>query len=574
MMRIVSFVLVCLLLAGVSAQEGGATNQPQRGLKTPMTVQEYGAMIFAEIEGIKKEWGEAPATLAEAHTRLEQMLSAEELAIVDAMPSERGMSKYHMGLGAGIRNGWGLWRGSALAQHMRELGFIHPDTMSGVILNTFWCKRHGQDLHLEALAASAKLSREARKRARQEEKNRVQKAKAAIRNMMMGLRFETREVPMVPIAIRRDGLSVRSFCPFRDGDPADGERRTGPKYHGVARRRFCFDEMDGKIRKMKPGEAFCTDGWYFDPVDRKVHKIRVAELDQVSAAVVAGERAWFAGQTNGGGVLVGISDQDRITMPLPEEDEILDLGLDGQSLLAVYAKRIYRLADRKWTVVHSGDVLLPRSGLPPQRHGNMVFLRDEGINEIRKRLWWLTMGEQPDLSALDRDVGLVGRSGPAWYDSSSYCVTSTGDLWACIGKGLASSLIRRSKEGRYSIAIMNGFVQFTGDLLDTKRRDQDLLVSAVTVLPDDTLLLGGNTGLYRLKGNELVQELAFAFEETSDNARIVLPRREWNPTNVLMLNDGSYCVDGGYRRGVYWIRQDDDGQWTCQCAGRGDPVVW
>ena len=562
-----------------------------------MTAEEYGAMIFAEIEGIKREWGEAPATLAEAHMRLERMLSAEELAEVDAMPSERGMSKYHMGLGAGIRNGWGLWRGSALAEQMLELGFTHPDNMSGVILETLWCKRHGQDLRLEQRAASAKISREARERACQEEENRARKAKAAIRNTMMSLRFDTREVPTVPIAIQRDRLSVRSFSPFRDGvfvtayhlgrmgggiliaeeagvDPADGERRTGPKYDGVVRRQFCVDGTDGKVRKMKPGEDFCISGWYFDPVDRRIHMVRMAEVDKVYAAVVAGERAWFAGQTKAGGVLVGIGDQDRITMPLPEEDEILDLGLDGQSLLAVYAKRIYRLADRKWTIVHSGDVLLPRSGLPPQRHGNMVFLRDEGIDEIRKRLWWLTLGEEADLSALDHDVGLVGPSGPAWYDSSSYCVMSNGDLWACIGKGFASSLLRRSKDGRYSIAIMNGFVEFTGDLLGVKRRDQDLLVSAVTVLPDDTLLLGGSTGLYRLRGDELVQKLAFAFEETSDNTGTIRPRREWNPTDVLMLNDGSYCIDGGYRRGVYWIRQDDNGQWTCLPIDEGDPVEW
>ncbi len=32
-----------------------------------------------------------------------------------------------------------------------------------------------------------------------------------------------------------------------------------------------------------------------------------------------------------------------------------------------------------------------------------------------------------------------------------------------------------------------------------------------------------------------------------------------------MLNDGSYCVDGGYRRGVYWIRQDDDQLYSLLC---------
>jgi len=76
--------------------------------------------------------------------------------------------------------------------------------------------------------------------------------------------------------------------------------------------------------------------------------------------------------------LVGVGDQDRVTPQLPQQDEVPDLGMDGQSLLAVYSEAIYRLDDRQWTRVHSGDILLPRSGLPPQRHGDMVLLRGEG----------------------------------------------------------------------------------------------------------------------------------------------------------------------------------------------------
>ena len=135
----------------------------------------------------------------------------------------------------------------------------------------------------------------------------------------------------------------------------------------------------------------------------------------------------------------------RIMVPLPREDEIPDLGLDGQSLLAVYSKTIYCLTDRNWTRVYSGDILLPRSGLPPQQHGNMVFLRDEGSNNYSKRLWWLTMGEHLHLSVLDYDVGVVGPMGPRWENSFSYCVTNSGDLWACVGEGSnRKSLLRRS----------------------------------------------------------------------------------------------------------------------------------
>jgi len=96
---------------------------------------------------------QAPATLDEAHRALERMLPKEELVRIDAMKSEKDMIDYHSGLGMELRNEWGLWRGLALAQHMRKLGFTHPDDMSATILETFWCKRHGQDFRLKERAA-------------------------------------------------------------------------------------------------------------------------------------------------------------------------------------------------------------------------------------------------------------------------------------------------------------------------------------------------------------------------------------------------------------------------------------
>lgn len=89
-----------------------------------------------------------PTTLAEAHAQLARILPREELERIDAMKSEDEMVRYHMGLGMGLRNGWGLWKGGALASHLRELGFTHPDDMSATILETFWCRRHGQDFRL------------------------------------------------------------------------------------------------------------------------------------------------------------------------------------------------------------------------------------------------------------------------------------------------------------------------------------------------------------------------------------------------------------------------------------------
>jgi hypothetical protein len=531
-----------------------------------------------------------PTNLAEAHAALERLLSPAELAKIDAMASEGGMAQYHFSLGLSMRNGWGLWQGSALAKHMRELGFAHPDHMSSVILGTFWCKRHGQPLCVEERAAAAKKSMETARNEEEEVKNREQSGYAAMRDMMMGLQFEKRDVPVVQIP-DGGGRSVRFLCPFRGGvfftvycqsrlqhsipstggyyvDPASGESRRRPDMDDSVTRAVHRD--DKEIRKFKPGDDFYIQGFYVDLAERKIHRISVPEVNEVYAAVATGERAWFAGMTGDKAVLVGVGDQDRIVEPLPEKDEIPDLGIDGRSLLAVYSKKIYSFADRQWTLVHSGDIPLPRSGFPPRRHGHMVFFRDEGSGESNKQLWWLAMGEQPCLRLLARNTGLFQpfeRPGytrpigpPGWQETSSYCVTPTGDLWACVAGG--SYLLRRSPDGNCSIAIMDGSVRFTKDLPGSGGMDPQVSVSAVAALTDDTLLLAGRTGFYRLKGNELTQEVAFSGS---------VP--EWS--TILAVDDQSYLLGTALHDGLYLLRRDDSDQWTCLPVDGGwhSPVV-
>ena len=71
--------------------------------------------------------------------------------VVDEMRegSEKNMVLYHHGLGTGLRNGWGLWKGSRLSKYFNEIGLVHPDDMSGVILTSFWRRLHGQPLRVE-----------------------------------------------------------------------------------------------------------------------------------------------------------------------------------------------------------------------------------------------------------------------------------------------------------------------------------------------------------------------------------------------------------------------------------------
>ena len=92
---------------------------------------------------------EPPRTLEEAHQQLENLFSKEELAKIDAMKSDKEMAGFHLSAGLAIRNQWGLLGGSPLANNLWKMGFTHPDDMVDLILQTFWCRRHDKNMHLE-----------------------------------------------------------------------------------------------------------------------------------------------------------------------------------------------------------------------------------------------------------------------------------------------------------------------------------------------------------------------------------------------------------------------------------------
>ena len=90
-----------------------------------------------------------PANLDECFHALEEGLPQYEL---DEMRngSKDDMIRYHHGLGMWMRNNWGLWRGEGpLYEYMAELGLVHPDDMSGLILDTFWLHLNQQPLDVE-----------------------------------------------------------------------------------------------------------------------------------------------------------------------------------------------------------------------------------------------------------------------------------------------------------------------------------------------------------------------------------------------------------------------------------------
>lgn len=81
-----------------------------------------------------------PSTFEEAMEIFFKLLTPEEQADLTRM-SEDEVNSLHHGFGMWLRNNWGLWdENSAMCKHMKSLGFMHADDMSGSLLREFWAR--------------------------------------------------------------------------------------------------------------------------------------------------------------------------------------------------------------------------------------------------------------------------------------------------------------------------------------------------------------------------------------------------------------------------------------------------
>lgn len=95
-----------------------------------------------------------PTDLDDALTRLDSLLGPDQAEQVRSMDSEDEFSaSAHFGLEMWLRNNWGLWGGSRLAAYFNEIGVYHPDDMSGIILDSYYRRLHGQPIRLEEQVA-------------------------------------------------------------------------------------------------------------------------------------------------------------------------------------------------------------------------------------------------------------------------------------------------------------------------------------------------------------------------------------------------------------------------------------
>jgi len=94
-----------------------------------------------------------PNNIDEAHSLLLKILDKETIRKFKNTAQEDIGGLYHMGLGAWIRNEWGLWdeEDNKLRKYFHELGIEHPDNISGIILETFWLKLNKKPVNMKKI---------------------------------------------------------------------------------------------------------------------------------------------------------------------------------------------------------------------------------------------------------------------------------------------------------------------------------------------------------------------------------------------------------------------------------------
>ena len=94
------------------------------------------------------EQGRIPENPQECFDQLQQELAPEGIEAI-RNSSEDDLTMLHLQLGMWIRNNWGLWEGSKLAEWFRERGVEDPDDMSEIIIHSFWLLLNDKPVNLE-----------------------------------------------------------------------------------------------------------------------------------------------------------------------------------------------------------------------------------------------------------------------------------------------------------------------------------------------------------------------------------------------------------------------------------------
>ncbi len=90
-----------------------------------------------------------PTQFEESLMKLDSMMNPKMEEWIKCLPDGEFSGYVHHGFGRYLRNNWGLWGNSELADNLSKMGILHPDDMSGIILDSYQRKLKGEELKVE-----------------------------------------------------------------------------------------------------------------------------------------------------------------------------------------------------------------------------------------------------------------------------------------------------------------------------------------------------------------------------------------------------------------------------------------
>ncbi|PIQ15331.1 MAG: hypothetical protein COW67_08880 [Flavobacteriales bacterium CG18_big_fil_WC_8_21_14_2_50_32_9] len=100
------------------------------------------ADTFGEVKSI-------PSDFEGCLRQLDSLTSNEMKEWIKCLPDGEFSRYVHHGFGMYLRNNWGLWGDTKLAKNLYEMGILHPDDMTGIILDSYQRRIKGEDIRLQ-----------------------------------------------------------------------------------------------------------------------------------------------------------------------------------------------------------------------------------------------------------------------------------------------------------------------------------------------------------------------------------------------------------------------------------------
>jgi hypothetical protein len=96
----------------------------------------------------KSEIKYKPKNLNESIVQLNRIHNDAIKNEIRNMTENEFIGNSHLGLGMWIRNNWKLWKKSELSSYFNEIGILHPDDMSGIILTSYYRNLNDKPIEL------------------------------------------------------------------------------------------------------------------------------------------------------------------------------------------------------------------------------------------------------------------------------------------------------------------------------------------------------------------------------------------------------------------------------------------